>query len=339
LIDKLRAAPFILAPMAGITDVAFRTIMRELGSPIVITELVSANGLLFGGETSIQKTRKLMSFTPDQHPVGIQIFGDTLEGFQTAAREVQSMGADFVDLNFGCPVKKVVAKGGGSAILRDLPRLREVLQAVKSVVSIPVTIKIRTGWDEESRNADKVVQIAHDENILWVAIHGRTRSAGYTGLADWDYIRDIKKHSPLPIIGNGDIVTPELAVSRLTSSGCDGVMIGRGCLKNPWIFLDSLALYQGHMQPVANRQILRIIEKLVAEYSRKFDARMTYLQLKKFSAWYSSGFADASQFRKQIFEAKSFEETLDLAVCFFSNNNEQKPRDTTHEPFLMGGHG
>ena len=144
---------------------------------------------------------------------------------------VEQMGADFVDLNFGCPVPKVVNKGAGSACLKDLGRLGETIRATKSGVTIPVTIKVRTGWDAHTRNSPDVAHVAFNEGATWMAIHGRTRAAAYTGLADWDYIRDVKAQSPLPILGNGDITSSELAGTRLAQSGCDGVMIGRGCLK------------------------------------------------------------------------------------------------------------
>lgn len=334
LVKSLRECPFVLAPMAGITDNAFRSVMRELGNPISITELISANGLKYASD----KTRDLMAFTPDQHPVGIQIFGEDLEALAFAAREVEKLGADFVDLNFGCPVKKVVSKGAGSAILKDLGRLREVLQTVKGAVEIPVTIKIRTGWDENSKNAEQVVQIAFEEKITWVSIHGRTRSAGYTGQADWEYIKKVKQESPLPIIGNGDIHTGEQAVQRLISSHCDGVMIGRGALKDPWIFLEAIRHYRNlsSSQPKDHRVVLgRIIE----EYLKKFDERLAHLQLKKFAAWYSSGFPEASQFRKFLFSSKSFVETKVGCEEFFSKIIDLKPRDMSHEEFLMGGHG
>src|ERR1700722_7301639 len=169
LLQHLRDNPFVLAPMAGITDRPFRSFMREMGCGIVVSELVSATGLKF----SSQKTLRLMEFAPDQHPVGIQLFGENLEHLSEAARMVEQMGADFVDLNFGCPVPKVVNKGAGSACLRDLGKLRDVVRAAKSKISIPLTIKVRTGWDHHTRNTDQVVQVAFDEGVTWVAIHGR----------------------------------------------------------------------------------------------------------------------------------------------------------------------
>src|SRR4051812_20930278 len=199
LLAYLKAQPFTLAPMAAITDRPFRSFMREMGCGVVVSELVSATGLKYSSE----KTLRMMEFEPSQHPVGIQLFGEELDHLSEAAKKVEQLGADFVDLNFGCPVTKVVKRGAGSACLKDLLFLREILRAVKSAVSIPVTIKVRTGWDENTRNSSEVAQIAFDEGITWMAIHGRTRAAQYNGLADWDYIRSVKASSPIPVIGNG----------------------------------------------------------------------------------------------------------------------------------------
>ncbi|PIS12003.1 MAG: tRNA dihydrouridine synthase DusB, partial [Bdellovibrio sp. CG10_big_fil_rev_8_21_14_0_10_47_8] len=227
--------------MAGITDHAFRSFMKARGAGIVVTELVSAMGI----EYKSDRTVKLMSFDETQRPVGIQLFGEDPEVMARAAQFAQEKGADFVDLNFGCPVPKVTKKGAGSAILKDLPQMAIMISTIKKAIQIPLTIKIRTGWDQETRNAEEVAHIAHNEGVAWVAIHGRTRAQAYAGLADWDYIAQVKSVSRVPILGNGDILTAKQAVLRLEQSGCDGVLIGRGCLKNPMIFADALALWRG----------------------------------------------------------------------------------------------
>lgn len=333
LLENLKQNPFVLAPMAGITDRPFRSFMREMGCGAVVTELVSATGLKYSPE----KTRRLMEFEPSQSPVGIQLFGDNLEHLSEAARVVEDMGADFVDLNFGCPVPKVVSKGAGSACLKDLNRLRDTIRAVKSAVTIPVTIKIRTGWDHATRNSPEVVQIANDEGVTWVAIHGRTRAAAYSGLADWDYIREIKATSPVPILGNGDITSAEMALQRLTESKCDGVMIGRGCLKNPQIFFESLALAKN--EKFAAEHLTSIMSRLLQHLESFYDERLTLIQMRKFASWYSSGFPGAATFRKEIFQTNGKGETLGRIQDFFGAMAHQKPADTSAEPFLMGGHG
>lgn len=337
LLEYLNQNPFFLAPMAGITDCAFRSFMREMGCGVVATELVSANGL----EYSNEKTKSLMRFDTIQHPVGIQIFGERMDLLAKAAQEVEQMGADFVDLNLGCPVPKVVKKGAGSALLKDLNELSRVLKVLKSSVSIPLTIKIRTGWDESSKNSPEVAQCAYDEGVLWVAIHGRTRAKGYNGLADWDYIKAVKKNAKLPIIGNGDITTPSIAVKRLKESGCDGVMIGRGCLKNPWIFLEANQLLSGEVVDSTDRikDFMPMLQRLNYYLENACEEKIQMLQVKKFSAWFSSGYPGSANFRKKVFQIKNKPQLLDEVENYFGSVALVMQQDTSHEKFLMGGHG
>lgn len=337
LLGRLKENPFVLAPMAGITDSAFRSFMKDLGSSIVISELVSAHGIEYGS----QKTLDLMKFTPDQFPAGIQLFGETPEALAKAATQVEKSGAAFVDLNFGCPVPKVVKKGAGSAILRDLKAVRAVFRAVKEAVQIPVTVKIRTGWDESTKNASEVVQIAADEGLTWVAIHGRTRAQGYSGLADWDYIGGVKARAAIPIIGNGDIVTAEQATSRLSDYGLDGIMIGRGCLKNPWIFRESLArMPAGTTQTQTQRDFVALLGRLHDAYREAVTERVLLLQMKKFASWYSTGYPGAAGFRKQVFGIETSDEVVKRAQDFFTSvPAELIEMSMNNEGFLMGGHG
>lgn len=371
ILASLKENPFVLAPMAGITDSCFRSFMRELGCGVVITELVSAHGI----EYKSPKTAQLMSYEEIQRPIGIQLFGETPEVLGEAAKVVEQWGADFVDLNFGCPVPKVVKKGAGSAILKDLPQVERVFRAVKSASSLPVTVKIRTGWDEGSRNAAEVAKIAFNEGLTWVAIHGRTRAAGYSGLADWDFIAGVKSVSQIPIIGNGDINSAETAVRRIQETGVDGVMIGRGCLKNPWIFMEARELYAsciesgtrigsvtddlragealrsafggssavnalaGAPQLAFDKDFVGLFEKLYAAFVKATDQRITMLQIKKFASWYSSGYPGASNFRKAIFQTQTLDEAMSLATEFFRGLRLISQVDTSSEAFLMGGHG
>lgn len=322
--------------MAGITDRAFRTFMREMGCGVVVTELVSGHGI----EYKSAKTLALMEFEEVQRPVGIQLFGETPEVLAQAAKVVEEYGADFVDLNFGCPVPKVVKKGAGSAILKDLNAVEAVFKAVKGATSLPVTVKIRTGWDENSRNAEKVAEIAYNEGLTWVAIHGRTRAAGYSGLADWDYITEVKAKSKIPILGNGDILSAEQAVERIKQTGVDGVMIGRGCLKNPWIFRDAYALWrQQQSLTESQKDFLGVFLRLNEGFKTYRDERIRLIQLKKFASWYSSGYPGASQFRKNIFQVTTLEETLKHTLDFFAGLSVMEQEDTSKEAFLMGGHG
>ncbi len=335
-LDALKKNPFVLAPMAGITDHAFRSFMRKLDASIVVTELVSATGI----EYKSQKTLDLMSYDESQRPIGIQLFGEDAETIGRAAQVAEEHGADFVDLNFGCPVPKVVKKGAGSAMLKDLPNMQKVLSSCVRSVKIPVTIKIRTGWDSTLRNAVDVCQLAYDEGISWVAIHGRTRAQGYSGLADWDFISEIKSKSKIPILGNGDILTPQKAVARLYESGCDGVMIGRGCLKNPLIFADALSLWKNEPLRVdLKRNYHGIFTDLSQQIQAHCPDHITNIQLKKFASWFSTGYPGAAAFRKQIFQIKDNDEVLRCALEFFSSITELEQEDTSGDNFLMGGHG
>ncbi len=334
-VAALKKNPFVLAPMAGITDHAFRTFMKKLDTSVVVTELVSANGIEYKSE----RTMKLMSFDETQRPVGIQLFGEEPEIIARAAQVAQDEGCDFVDLNFGCPVPKVVKKGAGSAMLKDPVALQKVLSTVKAAIQIPLTIKIRTGWDANTRNAVEVCNIAYNEGIEWVAIHGRTRAQGYSGLADWDFITEVKSKAKLPILGNGDILTPRQANLRLAQSGCDGVMIGRGCLKNPFIFMDALSMWRGEAVKEVKRDYVGLFNSLQAEIVAHCDEHITGIQLRKFAAWFSTGYSGAAQFRKNLFQSKSNEEIMTLANEFFANIGNVEQEDTSEEEFLMGGHG
>lgn len=334
-VEALKQNPFVLAPMAGITDHAFRTFMKKLDTSVVVTELVSASGIEYKSE----RTMKLMSFDESQRPIGIQLFGEDPEILGRAAAVAEAEGCDFVDLNFGCPVPKVVKKGAGSAMMKDPVLLQKVLAAVKGAVKIPVTIKIRTGWDANTRNAAEVCNIAYNEGISWVAIHGRTRAQSYTGFADWDFIAEVKSKAKLPILGNGDILTPKQAVLRLEQSGCDGVMIGRGCLKNPFIFMDALSLWRGEDLKKVDRDYVSLFNGLKNELVAHCDEHITGIQLRKFAAWFSTGYSGAAQFRKNLFQSKSNEEIMTLANEFFSSISNVDQEDTSQEEFLMGGHG
>ncbi len=334
LLAYLQQNPFILAPMAGITDSPFRAFMKENESSIVVSELVSASGIRHQSE----KTVKLLHFTNEERPVGLQLFGSEPLEMADAARLVQDLGADFVDLNFGCPVPKVVKKGGGSAILRDLQHFANVLRSVRAAVKIPVTIKIRTGWDETQRNSPEVCRIAYEEGILWVAIHGRSRAQGYSGLADWNYIREVAQAAPLPVLGNGDVLHAGEAVARLQQSGCRGVLIGRGALRNPWIFQEAQRLRCNDTGPVL-RDYCQLIERLLERFESAYTERIFLLQVKKFASWFSSGLPGASTFRKELFGISDKALLKTLIRGRFAQWADQCPILSTEDGFLMGGHG
>jgi tRNA-dihydrouridine synthase B len=335
LLLELEKNPFLLAPMAGITDSAYRSFMKEMGAGILTTELVSAKGLKYNSE----KTIKLASFEKSQSPVGIQLFGESPEDIAEAALWAQDQGADFVDLNFGCPVPKVVKKMAGSAVLKDLGLLSKILAKVQSRINIPLTMKTRTGWDCGNRNVHEAAHIAYNEGLTWVAIHGRTRSEAYSGEADWDYITWVKSQAKLPIIGNGDLVTPELALSRLKSSKCDGAMIGRGALKNPWIFLQCLELLNNKEKTFKSLSLLDVMQVLEKHLSAFHTDRVTTLQMKKFASWFSAGYPESTKFRQKVFQLKDKDSVFGAIESYFLNIDVTQGLKTSNKPFLMGGHG
>lgn len=328
--------PFILAPMAGITNSPFRRLMRRRKSALVVSELVSANGIEFGG----QKTLGLLKFQEEERVIGLQIFGEETERLCKAAQLIEKLGADFVDLNLGCPVPKVVKKGAGSAMCRDLISLSHTLTAMVKSVQIPVTIKIRLGWDQNSRNALEVVRVAADAGVAWVAIHGRTRAQGYSGQADWDSIGDIKSKSSVPIIGNGDIDTAEVAVQKVRTYGVDAAMIGRGALRNPFIFEQAYSLWTGQSFELPNpeRYVELIIEQR-ALLDQTYPPRAAMIHARKFLAWYSSGFPGCHEFRSKVFSIADPDLLWEETRLFFEKSAKNRDLRFMSQPFLMGGHG
>ncbi len=331
LIAKARS-PFWLAPMAGITDVAFRELMDEMEAGVLISELVSAKGLLFSSE----KTKKMTRIHPDPGTVtGIQLFGESAEDIIAAARILQEDGADFIDLNLGCPVKKVVKKGCGAALMRDPGFLESFLTQIKRGIDLPLTVKMRTGWSDEELTIHECVLAATNAGCEWVAIHGRTRTQGYEGRADWDLIREVKANAKIPIIGNGDIRDADKARQCLEDADVDAVMIGRGALRNPWIFMECLG--SPGRSPVAGNELLkRYLEKL----RKYYDTRITLLLIRKFSTWLAFGYPDSAAFRRSMFEFCTVQEVLDCAEEFFLKAQHLPPPVFKEdEAFLMGGHG
>ena len=330
----IKKNPFFLAPMAGVTDKPFRSFMRDLGCGVITSELVSARAL----REKNTKTEQLVDYEKAQRPFGIQIFGEDSETLSEGAKRAEQLGPDFLDLNLGCPVRKIVKKGAGSALLKDLPLLLKVLRSMRKAVSLPLSLKVRTGWDEKSRNADQVAQMAYEEGFSWMTIHGRTRSQAYSGKADWTYIKEVKSKVPLPIIGNGDLLSAEQAIQALQYSRCDAVMIGRACLHNPWIFLESLSLFDKQALK-KEKSFPDLIKKLRNYLENFYDPPLFLLQMKKFSVWFSSGFPHSSSFRKSVFSEKEKDKVLEMVEDFFEKNKEFQKRIPPYEPFLMQGHG
>ena len=318
---------FWLAPMAGITDVCFRQLMDEMNAGVLISELVSAKGLFYNSE----KTRKMMRVHPNEKSItGIQLFGESADDIIRASELVEASGADFVDINLGCPVKKVVKKGCGAALLRDPAHLEKFLTTIKKGIRIPLTVKMRTGWNHDELTIHECVQAAYNSGCEWVAIHGRTRAQGYEGKADWNLIAEVKAQAQIPIIGNGDIRNAEQARKRLAESKVDAVMIGRGALRNPGIFNECIGL----KTETSCLNIIRRYQKSLKEY---YDTRFALIMLRKFSAWLAFGNPGAAKFRKSMFECLTSAEVMEKVEAFFQNENPLPFND--NEKFMMGGHG
>lgn len=328
--------PVYLAPMAGISDVSFRTLMREMGAGIVVTELLSSEAMVRFNE----RTKRMMRLSDTERPAGIQIFGNDPHAMAETAHMAQDAGADFIDINLGCPVKKIVCQGAGAALLKDHAALAKVLSAVRAAIDIPLTIKIRTGFDACVPTYHDVIHVAEECGVAAVAIHGRTRAQGYEGFADWEAIADAKRIARVPIIGNGDLITAPLALQRWRDSGCDAIMIGRGALRNPWIFLELRALLDGKdPATTVRREPLAVLQRH-SELLRHYEQpRQGLLQLKKFLAWYSTGMRGSSIFRTEIFKLDDFETIIAAGMEFFRRQEELNVGIGAGERFLMGGHG
>ena len=322
--------PFWLAPMAGITDVCFRRLMDEMQAGVLISELVSAKGLFFNSE----KTRKMMRIHKSPGTiVGIQLFGESAEDIIHAVSIVEETGADFVDINMGCPVKKVIKKGCGAALMRDPAYLETFLSKIKKGIRLPLTVKMRTGWNENELTIHECVEAAYQSGCEWVAIHGRTRAQGYEGKADWDLIAEVKQRAKLPIIGNGDIRSASKAKQRLEETGVDAVMIGRGALRNPWIFKECVGVS-------VERTSLELLTHYLSGLLENYDLRSTLILLRKFSSWMVFGYPGASKFRKNMFDCNTTAEVMKQAENFFSQVAKlPTPAFEDNEEFMMGGHG
>jgi tRNA-dihydrouridine synthase B len=306
----------ILAPMAGITDLPYRRIMKHFGAGLVFTEMVSANGLIRAGK----RTRELLHSTPEERPLGIQLFGENPEVLASAAELVQKDG-DLLDLNLGCPVNNVVRSGAGSALLRNPKLVGKVVAAVRQATTLPLTIKLRSGWDNHSINFLEVARIAVEEGVDAVTLHPRTRSQGFSGHSDWRQIRQLKETLPVPIIGSGDLFTAANALAMLEQTGCDAVMIGRGSYGNPWLIRDILALQHGKEKPPAptSQERLETATLHLELLLESFGAKKTVPDMRRLVCWYSRGLPGATAFRALANRVQSVENLKEIMAEFFSS--------------------
>ena len=374
-IGGVRIAPAtVLAPMAGVTDTVFRRFIRnaslfspesqdtaadvdiettneQSGCGLIMTEFTSADGLTRMRET---KRRRYLTYYEDEHPIAAQIFGSNPETLAGSARIIEDAGFDMVDLNLGCPAKRVVKCNGGSGLLRDLPLIETIFRQVRAAVSIPFTVKFRLGWNDSNIVCVELAKIAEDCGLNAVALHARTREQGYTGDARWEWIAAVKDAVRLPVIGNGDVRTPEDAVAMVEATGCDAVMIGRAAPANPWVFRQ-IAQYTASKQRTGvgtydrptdldrYRMIRDYFGRLLGEVAEHPEITEPALtddakrlkrdhetaqrdaigKMKQFASWFTHGVPGGAHLRREIFEAKRGEEVMERVDAFFSMRADQ----------------
>ncbi len=310
--------PLYLAPMAGVSEQPFRTLCRRFGADVVVTEFLSAEGIRRENPSTIAKLR----FTDEERPIGVQIFGADPAAMADAAGLVTDVfQPEFVDINFGCPVKKVVKRNGGSGCLKDLSLVREVIRAVAGNTHLPVTVKIRSGWSEEMRNPVEIALRCQDAGARALALHPRTRAQMYTGSARWQEIAAVADALDIPVLGNGDIKTPQDAVRMQRETGCAGVMIARGSFGQPWIFTQTRALLEGlSMPPVPPAEerfaIATTHARMAAAYEN--DRRGAAIEFRKHLGWYVKGLPSSADLRRRLHQIESLDEVEDIFGDYLS---------------------
>jgi tRNA-dihydrouridine synthase B len=315
-------SPFAIAPMAGMTDTAFRRLVkRHGGCGLVVTEMVSAEGLVRG----IDRTLEYAEYTEEERPISIQIFGGDPEKMAEAAQIVEGMGADIVDVNMGCPVPKIAKHNAGCSLMREPGHAASVIAAMTKAVKIPVTVKMRAGWNDDERNAPVLARMVQDAGAAAIAVHGRTAAQSYSGSADWDLVARIAADLTIPVFGSGDCIEPEQVVDRIRS-GVEGVLVGRGVLRNPWILAQAMDLAAGRAPRVVTladrgnfllEYIDLLMKERVDEKRELTHERWVVNKVRALGSWYTKGLENGSHLRTGINSAPTLEVLRQLIVEFF----------------------
>lgn len=298
--------PYILAPMAGVTDLPFRLLCREQGVGLLCMEMVSAKAIQYNNKN----TKALLEIHPQEPPVSLQLFGSEPDVISEVAKRIEELPFSILDINMGCPVPKIVKNGEGSALMKQPKLVHEIVSKTVKAIQKPVTVKIRKGFDDTCMNAVEIAKIIEDAGGAAVAVHGRTREQYYSGMADWDIIRQVKDAVSIPVIGNGDVTSGEKAIAIQKETGCDGVMIGRGAQGNPWIFSELLAYEKTGKMP--ERPSLSEIKQTMLRHAQlQMEYKGEYLgirEMRKHVAWYTTGLPNSAKLRSEINAVESYEE-------------------------------